>query len=310
MEGSANDWNNVGMRAVLGRPALPFHHPKFNNGLINPLKKGNNMAKEMVDLGNTAVGSELQMLLVGAEKSGKSELATTAPGNKLFLDFDMRASALAGRKGVYAFTYRDPANTLAQPDAFTDMLDTMTLLENSRSLLKLGFKNASPEANVDTLVFDSCSTIANAARNYVLYNNPKELAHVITGPKFQFRSPRNWHGWTSEMEMVEKVIIRALGIPGLNVIVTLHETKEEAEDSTEEAPKYTGEITVFPVRYRILLKYFNEVWRLTRPAAGPPLIQCNPGGVFSKASSSLRILTPSEANIAKLVEAQRAKTKV
>lgn len=264
------------------------------------------MAKETIDLGNTPVGSELQMLLVGAEKSGKSELAATAPSPILFLDFDMRATALSGRKGVYAFTYRDPANTLAVPEAFTDMLDTLTLLEKSRSLKNLGFTNAADTDMVKTLVFDSCSTIANAARNYVLYNNPKELAHVITGPKFQFRSPRNWHGWTTEMEMVEKAIIRSLGIPGLNTIVNLHETKEEAEDSTEEAPKYTGQITVFPVRYRILLKYFNEVWRLTRPGAGPPIIQCNPDGVFTKASSSLRILTAKEANISKVVEAHRA----
>lgn len=263
--------------------------------------------------GDEKVGGRLQLLEVGAEKSGKSELAATAPEPILFLDFDMRADSLAGKKGVYALTFRDPTDTLKVPTAINELLDVIGQLESSLSLKALGefvkddaLSKLPPDLMVSTLVFDSASTIANAARRYVLYNNPKELAFVITGPKYQFRSPRNWHGWTSEMEMVESAIVRALGIEGLNVIVNLHETKEEAEDSTEEQPKYTGFVTVFPVRYRILLKYFNEVWRLTRDKAGPPTIQCNPNGVFTKASSALRLDGLVPANIKQILD-QRQK---
>ena len=255
------------------------------------------------DLGNEPVGTRLQMLLVGAEKSGKSELAATAPDPVLFLDFDLRADSLSGRKGVYAITFRDPGDTLIQPTAFNELLDTIGKLEKSLLLKDLGFASAPPELAVKTLVFDSISTIANAARRYVLYANPKDLAYVINAGRNQFRVPRTWHGWTTEMEMVEGAIIRCLGL-STNLIINLHETKEEAEDSTEENPKYTGFVAVFPVRYRILLKYFNEVWRLTRSTAGPPKIQCNPDGTFTKASSALR-LDVREANIKQVLDHKR-----
>jgi hypothetical protein len=75
----------------------------------------------------------------------------------------------------------------------------------------------------------------------------------------------------------------------MNVICILHETMEEDERSTEENPIYTGKIAVFPVRYRVLLKYFNEVWRLTREMGGAPLISVDPDGKFTKAKSALGI---------------------
>lgn len=259
------------------------------------------------DLQNESTGEKLQMLLVGAEKSGKSELAATAPDPVLFLDFDLRADSLSGRKGVYAFTFRDPGSTLTQPTAFNELLDVITKLEKSLSLRDLGFSNAPADLKVKTIVFDSISTIANAARRYVLYANPKDLAYVINAGSNQFRVPRTWHGWTTEMEMVEGAVIRCLGLP-VNVIVNLHETKEEAEDSTEDNPKFTGFIAVFPVRYRVLLKFFNEVWRLERKQAGPPVIQCNPNGVFTKASSALRLTDGNlPADIKQVLTQQRQK---
>lgn len=268
------------------------------------------------DLENEPVGVDLQMLLVGPEKSGKSELAATAPDPVLFLDPDLRASSLAGRKGVYSLSYKDPGSTLSQPTAFNEILDTINQLERSLSLFQLGeylkidkFKKVPPDLMLKTVVLDSVTTTSNAARRYVLYTNPKDLAYVINVGQNQYRVPRNWHGWGTEMEMVESAVLRLLGIPNLNVIVTLHEAKEEADDSTEDNPKYTGFVTVFPVRYRILLKYFNEVWRLERKAAGPPLIQCNPNGVFTKASSALRLDGVATANIKQVLEQQRQKMK-
>lgn len=267
------------------------------------------MTIQLHDSGNEPIGNRLQLLQVGAEKSGKSELASTAPDPVLFLDFDLRADSLSSKKGVYAITFKDPSNTLMQPTAINELLDVIGKLEKSLSLRDLGFTTAPADALVKTLVFDSASTIANAARRYVLYANPKDLAYIINVGQQQYRVPRNWHGWGAEMDMVESLIIRALGIPDLNVIVNLHEAKEESEDSTEDNPKYTGFITVFPVRYRILLKYFNEVWRLERKAEGPPLIQCNPNGVFTKASSALRLSSIPTANIKQVLEQQRQKMK-
>jgi hypothetical protein len=63
------------------------------------------------------------------------------------------------------------------------------------------------------------------------------------------------------MTFVENSILRLLALPS-DTIIILHETDEETPDSTAEKPKFTGRAAVFPVRYRMLLKYFNEVWRV------------------------------------------------
>src|ERR1700756_3093314 len=121
------------------------------------------MTIQIHDLGNEQPGSKLQLLIVGAEKSGKSELAATAPEPVLFLDFDLRADSLAGKKGIYACTFRDPADTLTQPTAFNELLDFVGKLEKSLLLKDLGFTSAPDGLAVKTVVFDSISTIANAS---------------------------------------------------------------------------------------------------------------------------------------------------
>jgi AAA domain-containing protein len=236
-------------------------------------------------------GDNFAMLLVGKNEAGKSRLAATAPPPVLFLDFDRKAQALAGKKGVYALTFADPAQTTIQPTAFNAMLDVLGKLERGeRSLKALGF-NVGDEVKVQTLVFDSIYTIAKAARNYALYVNPKELARIVSIAGHQYRVPRSWDGWGVESEMVESSIMQARSIKGLNVIAILHEVAEQAENSTEDNPIYTGKIELYPRRYNPLMTYFNEIWRITRDFGTIPKLTLQPDGVFTKAGTTLVIPT-------------------
>lgn len=228
----------------------------------------------------------LAMLLVGDKKAGKSWLAATAPAPVFFLDFDQRLGALRGRKGVYGLSFADPTDTNLMPTAFNEMLGVLTKLEKSRSMVTL---NASlPAIDIRTLVFDSVSTIADSARRYVMYSNADVTKAISIGGKI-YRVAKTYHAWGAEMEMVTGAIMMARAIPGLNVIVVLHECMEEDERSTPDNKIYTGKIEVFPRRYNTLLIYFNEVWRLVREYGKVPKVFCDPDGKFTQAATALGI---------------------
>src|SRR6266404_1570845 len=74
--------------------------------------------------------SKLKIALVGKEKNGKSRLAATGRPNVLVHDFDNRAEALQGRRGVYVLSYVEPQWPM-QPEAAQFFLDVLGQLENS-----------------------------------------------------------------------------------------------------------------------------------------------------------------------------------
>src|SRR5207245_9609689 len=67
--------------------------------------------------------------------------------------------------------------------------------------------------------------------------------------------------WRAEMREVRKNLLSLMSLP-TDTIITLQETAEETPDSTTEKKKFTGKIDVYPSRYRMLLKYFPEIWRV------------------------------------------------
>lgn len=284
-----------------------------------------------------SITDELALMLVGAPKSGKSYLAGTAPGTILFLDFDQRLAALKSHpnvKNIYGVSFADPTDSNTMPTAFSEMLSVLARLEKSPMLSNLHESFAGKDTPVDTLVFDSVQTIANSAKNYVLYNGGNEgISRNFSIGGRVYRVPKSYTAWGAEMEMVSSSILQgrallhcrqcwksvtyqpsgpnAVGVlrhtadkqnkaeadtldkdhradpRAMNVIVTLHETPEEDPRSSEENPIYTGKITVYPVRYRVLLIYFNEVWRLVRDTGLRPQVFCNPDGRFTSAASAL-----------------------
>lgn len=200
---------------------------------------------------------KLQNLLIAKEKAGKSWLAATAPKPILFLDTDLRAGSLAGREGVFAATLRDPAPHL-QPTAFNELLDILTKLEKEATL-----KDIYPEwpaIKPATIVDDSVTTTARCASRYALYTNTDVRRRLMFG-NWSVDFAKNFDAWNAEMSTIEALILRCLALP-YHFIATIHEAEEESEDSTPEKKKFTGKIGVFPARYQLLLKYFNDVWHL------------------------------------------------
>ena len=138
---------------------------------------------------NESPTDELAMLLVGDYKSGKSWLAATAPGNVFFLDFDQRLAALRSHpnyKNIYGMTFSDnlnaPSNVM--PMAFNEMQDVLARLEASPRLADIHtmFKDCGDKL-VDTIVFDSVQSTADAARRYVNFTAPDVAKVIIMGQK-------------------------------------------------------------------------------------------------------------------------------
>ncbi len=201
---------------------------------------------------------KLKIMLVGPEQNGKSRLAATARKPVLFHDFDNKRESLVGIPGVYVITYVDP-QWPKQPTACQDFLTIASKLEESLDLSKLGFKV--PEGTyVKTNVIDSIDTYGKACLNYALFGSPQLRREVTFGGHKVF-IPGGWDSWKVEMTEVENNVLRLLALP-TDTIIIIHETSEQADDSTPENPKYTGRVGVYPARHRALIKYFPEIWRV------------------------------------------------
>jgi AAA domain len=215
------------------------------------------MTIEYQSLESVAPFQKLQALLISKEKAGKSWLAATAPKPVLFLDTDLRAGSLAGKHGVYAATLRDPAPHL-QPTAFNEILDLLTKLEKGCTLADLN--PGWPALKPATIVDDSVTTTARAASRFALYTNT-DIRRRLSFGNWSVDFAKNFDAWNAEMSTIESLILRCLALP-YHFIATIHEAEEESEDSQPEKKKFTGKIGVFPARYQLLLKYFNDVWHL------------------------------------------------
>jgi hypothetical protein len=246
---------------------------------------------EIVSLEKASPFEKLSLIEVGPEGAGKSWLAATGRKPVLFLDFDRRSNAVAHKHGVYAITKEvvDPAWP-NQPTAYQNTINVLGELEQGKIICG----GAVPR----TLVFDSVHTFARACMAYALFTTP-DIRRVINAAGQQIHLPKGFDAWNAEMSLIEGAITRALAIPGLDVIATLHETAEEAPESTTERPSFTGKITVYPVRYKLLLKYFNEVWRLERTSK-IPVVQVIPDWKFT-CKSNLGIDKMEEPDIAKAI---------
>jgi AAA domain-containing protein len=201
---------------------------------------------------------KMKLAIVGYEQNGKSRLAATARQPILFHDFDNKRESLRGLPGVFVISYIDPIWP-NQPTAAQDFLTTIGKLEQSLDLADLGFKV--PKGTfVKTNVVDSMQTLGKNSQNYAMHNSPG-LRREITFGGHKVFIPAGWDAVNAEMKEVENFVLRLMALP-CDTIVVLHETSEEADGSTTEKRIYTGRADVYPPRYRMMLKYFPEVWRV------------------------------------------------
>ena len=270
------------------------------------------MTVELKDMSQEPLTSKLKIALIGHEKNGKSQLAATARKPILFHEFDGREEALAGRQGVFVLPYKDKSWPM-QPEAAQDFLTNLSKLEDSLDLNNLSAKI--PKGTfVRTNVVDSIQTFGRAFMQYALYGSPDIRREMKVGTHKVYL-PGGWDAWNSEMVSVENAVLRLLALP-CDTIIILHETEEETPDSTAEKPKFTGRISVYPVRYQRLLKYFNEVWRvrLTQVVDGNksrylPRVYALPNYEFD-AATTLNIDAVESPNIEALIKKSEQSNKL
>jgi hypothetical protein len=210
----------------------------------------------------------LHVAVVGPENNGKSVLCTTAPGVKLFMDYDQKKQVLYGRKDVYAITFKNPGG-FKLPDAAEEVLDILTGLETSLDLYnlkdKLGsklFPDAPEGTIVKNIIHDSMASLGKDVMDYELYVSGDLKREIKIGQKLTINIPKNFDAWNAEMQGVGSVVMRSFALP-INVFCIFHERAEEHADSTIEKPKFTGRVCLYPVRYKdLLLKYFSDIWRV------------------------------------------------
>jgi hypothetical protein len=249
-------------------------------------------------------------LLVGKEKTGKSRVAATGRKPILFFDYDNRSESVAGIDGVYTLSFSEPPYP-NQPTAYNEGLEVIQRLEYDRRLNQIhaDFRTLSDDIKIKTVVPDSIASLSRASLNYALYTTPDLRRQVVSGNQYIF-VPRNYDAWNSDIQMVEQFVLRLLAIPDVDVIAILHEEMEKDETrSDEKRTYYTGKIDVYPGRHRNLIKFFNELWRITRPSS-VPIAQLLPSYEFTCATNLLIDGNPGtieNPNIANLINETLAK---
>ena len=269
---------------------------------------------EPVSLADRKPFERLLAAVVGVEKSGKSELCSTAEKPILIHDFDGRADALSGREGVYALTYRDVGG-VNQPSAFTDFLGIITQLENTKDLSKIIVNgtqafNCPPETMLKTSVLDSIQWLAKSAMRYNLYAGAqiKGFTRNMVIGQMTVRFPGGFDSWNAEMAALEECILRTFALK-THVLVTLHEQAEEAPGSTAEKPVFTGRVNIFPARYQRLLGLFNEVWRVQRGVSidgkargSVPVVRTSPTFDFAYGASAMLLDAEEQPDIHAMIQ--------
>lgn len=265
------------------------------------------MATEIASMEKAQPFETLKLVLAGRQKSWKSLTAATGRKPVLFFDFDLRREALAGKPGVHVVTFREPGEAFKLPEAYENLIDVLTLLEEHECRLKpLGF-DVPDDLRVKTIVIDSISTLGRAAMKFALYGTPEIRRTINVGGKRDFNIPMNFDAWAAEMDMVIEIVLRTMGL-GVDTTIVLHLADEEAPESTIKDKLYTGRKVVFPVRYRHLLTYFNEVWMMKLipdPDGGRSWVGCaqtRPDYLFDSATAMLLDHDEVRPNIEALIQ--------
>lgn len=153
----------------------------------------------------------LAMLLWGPAGCGKTTLAATAPGKKLWINFDPRG----------------PASLVGRDDCLIlDLADEKPgVVERFKSDDPLSVGKFVTEQNIDTIVFDSCTNFSHLALMYAVTSGQLKGA-TIERPSLQGYGYRNAY----TLQAV-KNLLRMSGKLNKHIIFIAHEASPE---TTEE----------------------------------------------------------------------------
>lgn len=174
-------------------------------------------------IGNYTLGTSAEnrprrmtMLLWGLSKCGKTTLAATAPGKKLWISFDPECTAPLDRKFV-DFVELDLS---AEPDNVV-----MSFREVGSGMCRNIDKFLAEHQDIETVVFDSCTTFGNKALSHgvvVASTTKKGKDSTLEDPGYAGYGNKNT--W---MNLVIKNMLEVTGKHHRHLIVVAHEDKPE-----------------------------------------------------------------------------------
>jgi hypothetical protein len=207
----------------------------------------------------------LKIAIIGEPKTGKSWMATTAPGPILIYDFDGRAASLRGKPNVMVKTVQDKSQE--SPSAMAEV-------ETDLNTFKYRKKNG--KLIPTTFVFDSVSYMKKAMENELMKQMGKDYYRVIKlSPLSNLRVPQGWDVINGVKGYLEYLVAEfgALG----NIICVFHVRDEKDRDkSTKTEAAYTGKLTVDPQYLAGVLSVFNEVYYISVDSGGRYTVTVKP----------------------------------
>lgn len=157
----------------------------------------------------------LSMLLWGSSGCGKTTLAATAPGKKLWLNFDPDGTeALLGRKDILVVDFS------TQPNA---------VVTKFREENPIRIEKFIEDHDIDTVVFDSLTSYGEKALHHgvkVAQGTPKGRSATLEDPGYSgYGNKSTW------LRLAVKNMLQATGKLGKHCIFIAHEDKPTVDDS-------------------------------------------------------------------------------
>lgn len=186
----------------------------------------------------TADNAQLSILLWGKAGCGKTTLASTAPGTKLFMLFDAHGTdSLTGREDCLEMNLVDEGHTVIGEFAKADPFSLSKWFERY--------------PNIETLVMDSITTMAD-----------KALENAVAVSKNSTILLPGQNGWTARNSLIKRsvsMMIRFCQRHNKHVIFTAHEGNPRVNDqgAVIEMPSILSSNLVEP-----LIIPLGEVWWL------------------------------------------------
>jgi hypothetical protein len=171
----------------------------------------------------------LKILVIGQQKTGKTNLIGTYPGSVYVFDADDGIITLRGKENVYYDTYADDPK---KPMAYVMMLRQLDKFEAS---VKAGGKVIydSPEpVNIDLVALDSSSFFLDAILMNILFGRG-----TLSKPPSEYTYATEW---APQMHCYMTFVKRMLALP-CSVLITCHEKEKESEVYDRQVlPALTG----------------------------------------------------------------------